>query len=62
MCVYQVIIGRSHVLLLLDFEGKIGFAMVYTVVSVSLQASKQALKQGEKKKVGGRMYGRHSRL
>lgn len=50
MCVYKVISGRSSILFLLGLQKKMEFAVVYTRVSVSHQASKQDLKQEMKKK------------
>lgn len=50
MCVYKVIRGRSSILFLLGLQKKMEFAMVYTIVSISHQASKQDLKQDMKKR------------
>lgn len=50
MCVYQVIRDRPYILFLLGLQKKMDFAMVYSTVSISLQASKQDLKQGKKKR------------
>lgn len=45
MCVCQVIRGRCYMFFLSGLQRKMGFAMVYIVVSISHQASKQDLKQ-----------------
>lgn len=50
MCVCQVIRGRCYMFFLSGLQKKMGFAVVYIVVSISHQPSKQDLKQEIKEK------------
>lgn len=50
MCVCQVVRSSSHILFLLGLQKNMDFAVVYTRVSISHEASRQNLKQEMKKK------------
>ena len=54
-------LGRSYILFLLGLQEKMDFAVVYTILSVSHQASKQPLKQ-EKNVLSPQDCGANNRL
>lgn len=53
--------GRSYILFLIGLQKNMGFAMVYTIISISHQASKQPLKQ-EKNVWSTQDWGANNRL